>query len=221
MLPSVVGGAGEQPPVPFSVANADKGVSSGKEAQPELQAPSAGRRAGATGNDSGDRRTGAVAPVDAQAAATEAAVAASGGDPGERAAGGGTVADLPHVAFATSGTATNVVPFSIGREKRESATKQKTSTASATSGTFSWDRVQVSKGMWAYRLRPSGKDPETGKRHKPFIVRYVTPAEDRIWERKGKDVIKKIIVEWYAKKQAQGYRDGNRSSATGTMLNHS
>ena len=151
MLPSVVGGAGEQPPVPFSVANADKGVSSGKEAQPELQAPIAGRRAGATGNDSGDRRTGAVAPVDAQAAATEAAVAASGGDPGERAAGGGTVAVSTHfqqkVSTDPSANVTDLKKYKSLREKGV------TSEVSTHFDRKKWKRSRVKSGYLIRRIK--------------------------------------------------------------------
>lgn len=162
MLPSVVGGAGEQPPVPFSVANADKGVSSGKEAQPELQAPSAGRRAGATGNDSGDRRTGAVAPVDAQAAATEAAVAASGGDPGERAASGGTVAVSTHfqqkVSTDPSANVTDLKKYKSLREKGVTSEVSthfsvKDSEVSTHFDRKKWKRSRVKSGYLIRRIK--------------------------------------------------------------------
>lgn len=154
------------------------GVSSGKEeAQPELQASSAGRGAGATGNDTGSLRSGNVVSVDAQAAAATEAAVAGDSDPGERAASGGTVANLPHVA--DSSKVVSLQEFATRGKSKGRKVPVKSTSNRATRGKLS-DRppkveaVKNSKGTWAFRLRWNSLPGRP--------VAYVTFVSDAVYE---------------------------------------
>lgn len=78
---------------------------------------------------------------------------------------------------------------------------------------FTFERVKTSIGTVAYRYRWHqlvDKESKTYQRMPPVYVRYLTDAADAVIRKKGKDVIKQLVRQWYEEKcgQAVSAREG-------------
>lgn len=131
---------------------------------------------------------------------------------------------MPHVAEPEPVAIQNVVyhDFATGRTSAPTTTKPSFATRGKTGRPlnpcgFTWDRVKPSKNTWAYRWRRSGKDPATSARWSPICVRYLSDRAAAVLERKDKEMLKRLVGEWYETKQS-GQNSGASDGAWASSL---